>query len=144
LLVAVIALGLPSVGYGQIAVVVHPSNSLQDLSVDNLRRLFLGQAKTFPTGEHARLATHAPSAATFDRAALGLQQQIVRSRWMAMVFRGESTSIPTELATADDVKKFVREHPDAIAYLPLAQVDGSLKVLAIAGRRPTDAGYLIQ
>jgi hypothetical protein len=63
---------------------------------------------------------------------------------MALIFRGEATSIPTELATADDVKRFVREHPDAIAILPLAQVDASVKAIAIEGRRPSEAGYVIR
>jgi ABC-type phosphate transport system substrate-binding protein len=127
----------------QVAVVVNPANAVDELTTDKLRRLYLGQARTFPSGEHARLGRHSGSAGVFDRAALGLQSQIVRSRWMAMIFRGEATAIPTELASADDVKRFVRAHPDAIAFLPLAQVDGSVKVLTIDGKRPDDAGYVI-
>jgi hypothetical protein len=142
--IALFAVGVPRAAQAQIAVVVNPSNSIEELSLDNLRRLFLGQAKTFPTGAHARLGTHAPSVPTFDRAALGLQPEIVRSRWMAMIFRGEATSIPTELSSPDDVKKFVRDHADAIAFLPLSSVDASLKILAVSGHRPSDAGYVIR
>ncbi|HEV7990244.1 MAG TPA: hypothetical protein VGP25_00370 [Gemmatimonadaceae bacterium] len=134
---------MPRTAGAQIAVVVHPSNGIEELSLDKLRRLFLGQARTFPAGDHARLAVHSGSSATFDRAALGLQPEIVRSRWMAMIFRGESTSIPTELATPDDVKRFVHDHPDAIAFLPLSQVDASVKTISIDGHRPNDAGYVI-
>lgn len=144
IVLALLGLGVPSTAHAQIAVVVNPSNSIEELSLDNLRRLFLGQAKTFPTGAHARLGTHAPSAPAFDRAALGLQPEIVRSRWMAMIFRGEATSIPTELASPDDVKKFVRDHADAIAFIPLSSVDGTVKVVTVAGRRPNEAGYVIR
>lgn len=63
---------------------------------------------------------------------------------MAIVFRGESSALPAVLASTDDVKKFVHDHPDAIAYLPFAAVDASLKVLHIDGRRPTDPGYPIR
>ena len=139
-----LAVGTPVVARAQVAVVVHPTNTLEELSLDKLRRLFLGQAKAFPTGSRARLAWHVGSAATFDRAALGLQPEIVRSRWMAMIFRGEAKRFPTELATAYDVKQFVRSHRDAIAFLPQAAVDGSVKVLAIEGKRPSDAGYVIR
>ena len=138
------ALGIPIVAHAQVAVVVNPSNTPEELSLDQLRRLFLGQAKAFPTGVHARLAWHAGSAGTFDRTALGLQPDVVRSRWMAMIFRGEAKGFPTELATPDDVKQFVRSHPDAIGFLPQADVDGSVKVLTIEGKRPTDAGYVIR
>jgi hypothetical protein len=140
---ALLAIASPRTSDAQIAVVVHPSNSIEELSLDKLRRLYLGQARTFPAGGHARLAVHSGSAATFDRAALALQPEIVRSRWMAMIFRGEATSIPAEFATPDDVKRFVREHPDAIAFLPLSQVDATVKAIAIDGRRPSDAGYAI-
>jgi hypothetical protein len=126
-----------------VAVIVNPGNALEGLSTDILRRLYLGQARTFPNGGHARLAKHTPSAEVFDRAALGLQPEIVRSRWMAMIFRGEATALPTELAVVDDVKRFVREHPDAIAFLPASQVDATVKALAIDGKGPGDAGYII-
>jgi ABC-type phosphate transport system substrate-binding protein len=128
----------------QLAVVVNPTNAVDELSADALRRLFLGQVTTFPTGSRARLATHTGSADAFSREALGLQREVVRSRWMAMTFRGEATSIPSDYASPDDVKRFVREHADAIAYLPLADVDASVKVLRIEGRRPTDSSYLLR
>lgn len=139
-----LALAAPVRGGAQnVAVVVNPANSLSDLSLDKLRRLYLGQTRTFPDGSHARLGRHTPSASVFDRSALGLQPDIVRSRWMAMIFRGEQTTLPAELATADDVKRFVKEHPDAIAFLPSAQGDASVKIVAIDGKRPGDAGYTI-
>ena len=144
---AVLAIALAAVARpadAQLAIVVNPGNVTTELSLDRLRRLFLGQATTFPSGAHARLGRHTPSSATFDRGALGLQPQIVRSRWMAMVFRGEAAAVPTELATVDDVKQFVRSHPDAIAFVPAAQVDASMKVITIDGKKPNDAGYPIR
>jgi ABC-type phosphate transport system substrate-binding protein len=140
----ILASATPAVARAQVAVVVNQSNRLEELSLDKLRRLFLGQVRTFPTGSRARLAWHTGSAGTFDRTALGLQPEAVRSRWMAMVFRGEAKAFPTELATPDDVKQFVRSHADAIGFLPQADVDGSVKVLTIEGKRPNDAGYVIR
>jgi hypothetical protein len=141
--IAIISVALPHTARAQIAVVVNPANGLEELSLDKLRRLFLGQARTFPTGAHARLGRHGPSSPTFDRVALGLQPEVVRSRWMAMIFRGEATSIPTELSSGDDVKRFVRDHLDAIAFLPLAQADQSVKVIAVEGHKPSDAAYVL-
>jgi hypothetical protein len=63
---------------------------------------------------------------------------------MAMTFRGEATAIPSDYASAEDVRKFVRDHADAVAYLPLADVDATVKVVRIDGRRPGDAGYLLR
>ena len=140
----ILDIGTPMMAHAQVAVIVNSTNTLEELSLDKLRRLFLGQARAFPTGARARLAWHSGSAGTFDRTALGLQPDVVRSRWMAMIFRGEAKAFPTELATPDDVMQFVRSHADAIGFLPQADVDGSVKVLAIEGRRPGDAGYVIR
>ena len=135
---------LPRSVSAQLAVVVNSGNPVDELSLDQLRRLYLGQASTFPSGKHARLATHAPSVNAFDHSALDLQPEIVRSRWMAILFRGETTAVPAALATAEEVKKFVQDHPDAIGYLPVSAADGSMKILRIDGRRPTDPGYPIR
>ena len=61
-----------------------------------------------------------------------------------MIFRGEAKGFPTELASPEDVKQFVRSHADAIAFLPHADVDGTVKVLTIEGKRPGDIGYVIR
>jgi hypothetical protein len=142
---AVALVALPTArASAQVAVIVNSANPDEDLSVDRLRRLFLGQATTFSGGGHARLATHTASSEKFDNAALGLQRETVRSRWMAMTFRGEATTLPAEYASPDDVKRFVREHADAVAYIPAAEVDASVKVLRIDGKRPADSGYLLR
>jgi hypothetical protein len=128
---------------GQLAVVTNVASAVDELSADALRRLYLGQSPTLPNGRRAQLATHAPSTERFDRDALHLKPEIVRARWMSMTFRGETTSIPTEFSSSDDVKRYVREHADALAYLPFADVDATVKVLRIDGRRPADPDYLL-
>ena len=142
--VLVLAAAAPGPLGAQVAVVTNVANALDDLSTDALRRIFLGQSTTLPGGRRAQLATHSPSSARFDADVLHLRPEIVRSRWMAMTFRGEATSIPTDFEAADDVKRFVHEHPDALAYLPLADVDATVKVVRIDGRRPADPGYLLR
>ena len=141
-LVLVLALPVaPARLAAQVAVVTNVANTMEDLSTDALRRLFLGQSTALPSGRRAQLATHAESAERFDRDVLHLRPEIVRARWMSMTFRGETTSIPTDFSSPDDVKRFVRDHVDALAYLPLAAVDATIKVLRIDGRRPTDPDY---
>lgn len=142
LLLALGVLALPTASVdAQLAVVVNPAHAEDNISTDRLKRLFLGQASTFSSGGHAALALHLPSSPKFDTQLLGFRQEVVRARWMAMAFRGETTALPPEYPGADEVRKFVREHPEAIAYLPLADVDATVKVLRIDGKGPTDPGY---
>ena len=127
----------------QIAVVVHPSNPTDQLTLDQLRRIFLAESFTFPSGTHARVAMHTPSAPGFAKA-LAQRPERVRARWMAAVFAGEAAAAPSELASVEDVRKFVQDHPDAIAFLPSSAVNESVKVIRLDGRRPGDDAYPIR
>ena len=101
---AQVAPGLsPRAAAAQIAVVVNSTNPVDELSIDKLRRLFLGQAATFPTGKHARLAMHAPSVTAFDRSALDLAPDIVRSLELRSIDRvsvQRATELAAQLAVA--------------------------------------------
>src|SRR5690349_3489452 len=103
-----------------LAVVVHPSNPTDQLTIDQLRRIFLAESFTYPSGARARVAMHSATAPSFAKAALAQRPERVKARWMAAVFAGETSSAPSELASADDVRRYVHDHPDAIAFLPVA------------------------
>lgn len=129
---------------GSYAVVVGPSSPVVQLSLDQLRRLYLGETTTLPTGQRARIVVLKSSADAFDRLALGLSEAVVRRRWVSAAFRGEVTLIPTEVETIDDVRKELAKHPNAVGYLPSMHVDGSVRVVRIDGRLPADPNYPIR
>ena len=134
---------LPRLAAAQVslAVVVNTTNPTERLTTDQLRRLFLAETFTFPSGGRARIAMHSGSTAGFAQKALAQRPERVRARWMAAVFAGEASAAPSELASVEDVRKFVKEHPDAIAFLPATAVDESVKVVRVDGYRPGDAAY---
>ena len=140
-LAAALVLAASGRARAQIAVVVHPSNATTQLSMDELRRIFLGKTTSFHGAGRIEVAGALPSRDAFCRAALGLDVEQYRRRWMALAFRGEVQELPKELPDPQAVRRYVAEHPGAIAYLPLSAVDGDVRVVAIDGRRPTDPGY---
>lgn len=125
----------------QLAVVVHPSNPTDRLTSDQLRRIFLAEAFTYPGGGHVLVAMHSASAAGFAQRVLAQRPERVKARWMAAVFAGEASAAPSQLASVEDVRKFIQEHPDAIAFLPVSAVNEDVKVLRVDGYRPGDAAY---
>lgn len=127
-----------------LAVVVGRDSPVAQLTLDQLRRLFLGQTATLPTGQAVRVIIHRPSAAAFDRRALAVTEAAVKRRWVAAVFRGEAQATPTEMDTADEVKRHVASHANALAYIPVTDVDASVRVVRIGGRQPGDADYPVR
>jgi hypothetical protein len=125
----------------QAAVIVHRSSAVSDVKLDDLRRFFLGQGAMGSNGQQVLLVELAPMRTRFYKQLLGLSGDEVRRRWIGMVFRGDALALPFELGDATAVKKFVAEHPGAVAFLAASDVDDTVKVLRIDGKRPGDAAY---
>jgi len=138
----VLAAASPGVAAAQIAVVVHPSAPLSSVSLEDLRRYFLGKSTTIGSSR-AVVAESAPSRRAFYHALTGLSEDIVHRRWVALAFRGEAPSIPKSFADAAELRKFVSENPGAIGFVDAHDVDASVKVLAVDGKRPSDPGYAL-
>jgi hypothetical protein len=125
----------------QTAVIVHRTSVVSDVKLDDLRRFFLGQGAMSPNGQQTLLVELTPMRTHFYKRLLGLSGDEVRRRWIGMVFRGDALALPFELGDATAVKKFVAEHPGAVAFVAAADVDDTIKVLRIDGKRPGDPTY---
>jgi hypothetical protein len=131
-------------GATQIAVVVHPTNPIQDVSLADLRRLYVGARLTWPAGQRVTLLESPPAAAKFYRVVLGMSTDLVARHWMGVVFRGEEATPPKAIVTGDELVRFVAEHAGAIGFVPVAAVSSRVKVIAVDGLRPTDSGYRLR
>jgi hypothetical protein len=140
LFLLVVAL-LPEAAHAQVAVVVNRANPVTALTLEQLRRLFLGSSTTFPGGHGVTLVESPAVRAGFYRALLGLTEEQVKRHWLSIVFGGEGGNPPKEIAETQDLRRFVGENPGAIAFLLLSEVDNSVKIVAINGAKPGDASY---
>jgi ABC-type phosphate transport system substrate-binding protein len=132
---------LPSSSQAQIAVVVNRRNSVENLTAEQLRRLYLGSSTTFADGTRAILVESPAVRVAFYSQLLGMTDAQFKRHWMGLVFAGENANPPRELTTAPDLRRFVTEQSGAIAFVALADVDASVKVVSIDGAKPTDANY---
>jgi hypothetical protein len=128
----------------QTAVIVNRASTVGNVSAEDLRRFFLGKTTTAADGQPIVLAELAPIRTRFCKSLLGLTANEVHRRWIGLVFRGDATALPFELADAAAVKKFVAEHPGAVGYILASDVDETIKVLHIDGKLPSDPGYLLK
>ncbi len=121
---------LISVAQADVVVVVHPSNS-QNLSADDIQRLFLGKLKSFPGGGEANpvnLREGQPAREQFNQQFLNKSESQLKAYWSQLVFTGKGTP-PKELDNDDAVKAHVANNPSGIGYIDASNVDGSVKVV---------------
>ena len=137
------AAGEPASAAAQMAVIVHPSSTTRAVSLEDLRRLFLGKTQTIDT-THVQVVEAAKLRKPFYRALLALSDDEVRRRWVALVFRGEATALPRTLPDDAAVKAYVAEHPGAVGFIDASAVDGTVRVLTVDGHKPSEAAYALR
>jgi len=129
---------------GSLAIVVNQSNPVSDLSLAELRAVFLGERIHWPNGRRITLVMMEPGQPERDavlRDVCRMNESDFRRRFLQGLLTGEVLVSPKTLATAVGVRKFVFNVPGAIGYMRPADVDASVKVLRIDGRLPTDETY---
>jgi ABC-type phosphate transport system substrate-binding protein len=129
---------------GAVAVVTHRDSPLSAVDIEQLRRLYLGQVQTLPNRTKVQLIESPGARTAFYRSVLGMTPDRLRRHWIGLVFQGEGATPPTEIAPVEDLLKFVAANRGAIAFVDAALVDQSVKVLTVAGRRPSDSDYPIR
>ncbi len=141
---SIAAVGSFTAAEAQTAVVINPQNTTSNLSVEELRRLYLGRSRGFDGGVNALLVEYATLKESFYDRILGLKPAVVRQRWIALLFRGEAATMPQEMEQASEVKRFVAANVGALAFLELSECDDTVKIVSIDGLRPGDADYRLQ
>lgn len=132
---------VPFAAQDTLVVVVHPTNSLHNISLADLRRLYLGETTNFPSGGRASLMEYVPDRTRFYQLVLGMTPDLLQRHWMAVVFRGEDASPPKAVSDPEELRRFVAEHPDAVGFMSQSGVDSTVKVVTVDGRPPGHPRY---
>ncbi len=129
---------------GDIAVVVHPDVAIQNLTLADLRRVWLGDREFWGSGERITLLIRAPVARERDLVVSTLCRMTeaqFRQHWIAKVFRNESPTGPKIAYSADSALEQVGRLPGAIALVAASAVTNGVKIVRIDGLLPGDPGY---
>ena len=134
-------------GNGRLAVIVHEDVPASDVSLSELRRIFLGD-RQFWQGD-LRVVVLVPPVRSSERARL-LEKVYEKSEtqyrhyWIAKVFRDEVPSAPKRLPSPKSAGDLVRQIPGAITVVDAARVPAGVKVLRVDGKAPSDDGYVLR
>jgi ABC-type phosphate transport system substrate-binding protein len=127
-----------------LAIVVNRSNTVDGLSMTELRRVFLGERSHWPNGRRITLVMREPGEQerrTMLRDVCQMNETELKNHFLHGLFTGEILVSPKILATPVGVRKFVFNVPGAIGYLRISDVDSSVKVMRVDELLPEDKGY---
>ena len=127
-----------------IAIVVNQENTVDDLTVKDLRTVFLGERSHWANGRRITLVMMEPGQPerkAMLREIYHMSETDFNRHFLQGLFTGEVFVSPKTLATPVGVKKFIFNVPGAIGYVRFSDVDATVKVIRIDGRLPDDKDY---
>jgi hypothetical protein len=129
-----------------LAVVVAKNSPVNELSLYDLKHLFLGDYVNGPDGKRLIPLHHAsgsPERIAFGASVLGLSPDQETAYWIDRRIRGQSGS-PRAIAQAVLAQRIVGHLDGGITYVRLNEVRPDVKVVRIDAKLPTDQGYRVR
>jgi ABC-type phosphate transport system substrate-binding protein len=136
-----------SSGDQDLAIIVNQSNPVDNLSLQELRTVFLGERSHWPNGRRITLVMMEPGFAERKAVLRGvyhMNESDFSRHFMQGLFTGEVFVSPKTLAGPVGVRKFVFNVPGAIGYVRVTDVDDTVKVIRIDGHLPDDKDYSLR
>ena len=131
-------------GAEAVAIVVHPQVNINDLSLDQLKSIFLAERQHWPDRSRITLLVRAAIAPERDlilTEVYGMSEDRYRQYWIGKMFRSEVASGPKIVFSTDMLRDLVTVIPGSIGFVPVSEVGPDLKVIRIDGMLPEDEGY---
>ena len=126
-----------------LAVVVARTSSVQDLSLSELKRIFVNEGDTDPSGQRYVPFNHPPRTTdrvAFDKIVLGMSADEVSQFWIERKIRGLSGP-PRSVDSLSLLLRLIANLPGAIGYARPAQLTGEVRAIRVNGKLPNDAAY---
>jgi ABC-type phosphate transport system substrate-binding protein len=130
-----------------VAVVVHPDTPITNLSMAEVRKVFLGDRQYWSTNVPVVLLMRAPVARERDVVLKRIYQMSdaqFKQYWIAKIFRAESASAPKVVYSNDMANELVSAIPGAIAFIDAREVRPGAKIVRVDGKLPGEPGYQLR
>jgi hypothetical protein len=130
-----------------IAIVVHPDTPIANLSMAEVRKVFLGDRQYWSTNIPVVLLIRAPIARERDVVLKRIYQMSdaqFKQYWIAKIFRAESASAPKVVYSNDMANELVSAIPGAIAFIDSREVRPGAKIVRVDGKLPGEPGYQLR
>jgi ABC-type phosphate transport system substrate-binding protein len=127
-----------------IAVVVRPDTPAENLSLQEIRQLLLGERQFWNSKLRVTLLMRAPVAREREvllKNIYHMSEAEFRQYWISKVFRAEAVSGPKIVYSNEMAIEIVSAIPGSVAFVEASQVPKGLKILKIDGKLPGEKGY---
>jgi ABC-type phosphate transport system substrate-binding protein len=126
-----------------LAVIVNRDNPVDNLSQAELRRVFLGERKFWKGSQ--KIIVLMPKDGSPEREStlrlLHMNELDYKKHWLGKVNAGDADGIPISLPANGTAISLVSDSSTAVAIIPLSAVRGSVKIMKIDNRAPSDTAY---
>jgi len=127
-----------------IAIVVHKDTPVENLTLDELRNIFLANQQFWSDRSRIILLVHAPQSAERDyilESIYQMDEAQFRQYWIAKMFRAEVPRGPKIVFSTEMMLELVVAIPGSISFTKADQVTGDLRLVRIDGKLPSDSDY---
>lgn len=130
---------------GDLAIIVHKSNPVQNLSMTELREYFLAERNHWSTQQKIRVAMREPGSPEREavlRLICGMNRdQDFTTYFLRAKFSEQVIEEPRNLDSSSNMIRFVANVSGAIGYVRADEVDPSVRVIRVDNLSPGDPGY---
>jgi ABC-type phosphate transport system substrate-binding protein len=130
-----------------LAIVVNHTNPSDNLSMAELRKIFLGERSHWANGRRITIVMRdlgEPERRIIVRDVCGMTEDQLKFHVLHGLFTGEILVSPKILSSPEGVRKFVFNVPGAIGYLRMSDVDSTVKVVAVDNLLPGERDYRLR
>jgi len=137
---------------GPIVVIVNESNPVQNLSIADLRKIFLSDRSRWDTGKVIApviIAPGAPERTAFLKTVCGMNNGDFGKYFVQAAFTGKDVTPPREVGSSRDVKGIVAASPGAIGFIRALEFhgdgsDGGVRAVKVDGLLASDPAYKLR
>ena len=127
-----------------IAIVVHKDTAIDNLTMDELRNIFLANKQFWANRKRIILLVRAPQSDERDYVLNRIYQMdeaAFRQYWIAKMFRAEVPRGPKIVFSSGMTRDLVVAIPGSISFIRADEATNDVKVIRIEGKLPGDEGY---
>lgn len=135
-----------------IVVIVNSSNPVDNLSMSELKKLFLSDRDRWDTGKSVApvmVVAGAPERTAFLKIVCGMNDADFGKYFLQAAFTGKSATPPKEVSNSAALKSFVAISPGAIGFVKAQDFhgdgsDGGVRSVKVDGHFAADPGYRLR
>ena len=130
-----------------IAIVVHKDTKVENLSLEDLRSIFLADQQFWQNRKRIILLVRAPQSDERDFVLNRIYQMSeaqFRRYWIAKMFRAEVPRGPKIVFSTNMTLDLVVAIPGSISFMRADEVSDDVKLIRVDGKLPSEEGYPLQ